>query len=193
MDLLGLLDGSDLAGTDSPNGLVCDDQQAYRAIPSRLTSDDDVPARRISLASLRRIRNPNSLPVLLFDRISDRLELPLDHLIRDSLLPLLEALPDTSNHLELLLEGRLCLVRNHGIAIAKHGSALRVSEDDPVDVGVLELGGRDLAGECSRVFSVAVLGRDLHGGVEVLLDAKEVERRRGNDNLCRIVNPRALS
>jgi hypothetical protein len=45
-----------------------------------------------------------------------------------------------------------------------------VTKDDPVDIGVLELVGRDLTGESTGCLGEAVLGRDLGRLLEGRLD-----------------------
>jgi hypothetical protein len=58
-----------------------------------------------------------------------------------------------------------------------------VTENDPVDIGVLELVGRDLSGESTRCFSEAVLGRYLGRCLELGLNVQEVKSGRGDNDL----------
>lgn len=59
-----------------------------------------------------------------------------------------------------------------------------MTEDDPFDLSVDELRGRDFTRVCARVSGVAVLSGDLGRGAEGVLDLEEVDRGRGNDDLC---------
>jgi hypothetical protein len=126
----------------------------------------------------------HSLPVVGLNRRSNGLELPLDDLVGHALLPLLEALSNTSNDAQTRRDGRLGLVRDELVRVSEEGSALRVAEDDPVDVGVLELVRGDLAGESARGLGEAVLRGDLDGLLERVLDAQEVDRGRSDDDVC---------
>lgn len=60
-----------------------------------------------------------------------------------------------------------------------------MTEDDPFDLCVDELGGGDFTGVGARVGGVAVLGGDLGGRTEGVLYLEEVDRGRGDDDLCR--------
>ena len=135
----------------------------------------------------------DSLPVLGLDDVGNSVELSLDDLLGGSVLSLLEGLTDASNDAESGADGSLDLVSDELVAVSEEGSSLRVSEDDPVDVGVLELVGGDLSGEGTRSLGEGVLGGDLGRGVEELLDRKEVERRRSDDDLCGVSEPQKSS
>ena len=60
-----------------------------------------------------------------------------------------------------------------------------MTKDDPVDVGVLELLGRDLTGESTSELCVGVLGSDGDGRLDGVLDLEQVNRRRGDDDLLK--------
>ena len=59
-----------------------------------------------------------------------------------------------------------------------------MAENDPRDTRVLELLGRNLASECAAVDEVRVLRRDLNGGLGGRKGKEEVQRGRGDDDLC---------
>jgi len=69
-------------------------------------------------------------------------------------------------------------------ALAKDVSPLRVSEDDPLDLHILQHHGAILSGEGTRGLHVAVLS----GHANILLGQAahetQVHRRRSNHNLC---------
>ena len=58
-----------------------------------------------------------------------------------------------------------------------------MTKDDPVDIGIFELVGRDFTSKCSRGGGEAVLGRDLGWGLELGLNVEEVDRGWGYDDL----------
>jgi hypothetical protein len=66
-------------------------------------------------------------------------------------------------------------------------AALRVANEGPGDVAVLELLGRDLAGESTVGLVEDVLCGDFKALAEVLACEEEVERGRCDDDLCCIV------
>lgn len=126
-----------------------------------------------------------SRPVSLSDGSSDSLELALNDLVGDTALALLEGLANTGNDLEALSERSLGLVGDDVVLVAKERAALRVTEDDPGDTGLLKLLGRDLAGERTRVDEVGVLSGDLDRGSGVFESLEEEKCGRGNDDLWR--------
>jgi len=58
-----------------------------------------------------------------------------------------------------------------------------MTKDDPVDIGIFELVGRDFTSEGSRCGGEAVLGRHLGWGLELGLDVEEVDGGWGYDDL----------
>ena len=152
VDVLGLLNGSNLAGANRPDGFV---------------GNDDV------------------LPVSVASKLGLQLaELLLDDgngLVRLTLLQGLAAAPDDTN---TTISGELGLGSNHIVGLAQDGSSLRVAEDGPGNTAVLELGYADLTGERAIGLVKDVLGGDVDVRGQVLADEKEVQGRRGNDNLC---------
>lgn len=97
----------------------------------------------------------------------------------------LEALTAAPDDLQAVLGGVLGLGGDDIIGLAEDGSALRVAEDDPVDVAVLELSNGDLASVGTVGLVEDVLGSDLDVGADGLADEREVEGGRGDDDLCR--------
>ena len=120
-------------------------------------------------------------PVL--DLVSDGVELADDDVDGLVGLALLERLADAEDDREILGECGGGLLGDVGVRLAKEGAALRVTEDDPGDGGVLDLRDRDLTGEGTRGLVVGVLGRngDL-GALELLLNGQEVERGGSDDD-----------
>ena len=153
VDLLGLLDGGDLAGADGPDGLVGIN---------------------------------NLLPVGARDPLGQRAQLVLndgDGLAGLALLERLAAAPDDAH---AAVDGKLGLAGDQVVRLAQQGAALRVAQDGPVDVDILELRDADLAREGAVGLVVDVLGRDGDAGLlELLLGKLEVQGGRGDDNLWR--------
>lgn len=140
-------------------------------------------ATTMFLSSATAVGKLDSLPVSLLDLLGDSGKLALDDLLSVARLALLELLANAGNHLETSDERSLDLVGDNLVGLAKEGTALRVTENDPVDVGVFELVGRDFTSEGARGLGVAVLRRDLDGLFEGGLDLEKVERGRGDDDL----------
>lgn len=94
----------------------------------------------------------------------------------------LEGLAAAPDDLEAVLSGVLGLGGDRLVRLAENLTTLRVAENDPVDVAVLELGDGDLAGESTVGLVEDVLGGDLDVLAEGLTDEREVDgRRRYND------------
>lgn len=149
MDLLGLLSGGDLAGTNGPDGLVSNDNLA--------------PVADLLLESGKLVGND------------------LEGLARLALLKRLTAAPDDA---DTVLNGVLGLGGNNLVRLLEDGAALRVTQDGPVDAGVLELLNGDLASEGTVGLVVDVLGSNLDGLLlQVLTDGQEVKGGRSNDGL----------
>ena len=152
MDLLGLLRGGDLAGTNGPDGLVGDDN---------LTPVGDVGL--------------------------ERLELLADDVDGLTSLALLEALAAAPDDADVVLGGVLGLEGDGLVGLLEDGAALRVAEDGPVDVAVLELLNRDLASVSAVALVEDVLSGDLDVLVQVLADEVEVDGGRRDDDLCQSI------
>jgi hypothetical protein len=156
VDLLGLLSGSNLAGTNGPDGLVGDDNVG--------------PVGNLGLEGL---------------------DLSRDELNGLASLTGLEGLAAAPDDLETVLGSVLGLGGDDLVRLANDGSALRVTEDGPVDLAVLELGDGDLASESAVGLVVDVLSGNLDVLAESLADNGEVEGRRGDNDLykwCTLVN-----
>lgn len=151
VDLLRLRGGGDLAGANSPDGLV---------------------------------GNNNVSPLLGADGLSDGTELCGDDGNGLALLALLEGLAAAKDDADALVEGVLGLGCDELVRLLEDDTALGVADQGPADVGVLELGGRDLASEGALVLVVDVLGGDLDLLAELRACEKEVDGRRGDDDLC---------
>lgn len=59
-----------------------------------------------------------------------------------------------------------------------------MTKDDPVNIGIFKLVGRDFTSEGSRGSGEAVLGRDLGWGLELGLNVEEVDCWGCYDDLC---------
>ena len=127
------------------------------------------------------VGNNNLAPVL--NDLRNGSELAGDHLDGDTSLTLLERLTAAQDHGQALVERSLRLGGDEIIRLGEDSAALRVSEKNPLDVGVLELLGRDLAGVGAIALVEDVLGGDLDLGAEGGLGEEEVERGRGDDDL----------
>jgi len=75
--------------------------------------------------------------------------LPLDNFLSLVSLPLLQGFSNTSNNTQTSFNSGLNLLSDKLVGIAKHGSSLGVTKDDPMDLGVFELVGRDFTSESS--------------------------------------------
>lgn len=153
VDLLGLLDGGNLASANGPDGLV---------------------------------GNNNLAPVGLLSL--EGLDLGGDDLNGLASLTNLEGLAAAPDDVQAVLGGVLGLGGDDFIGLAEDGAALRVAEDNPVDVAVLELGDGDLASVGATGLVIDVLGGDLDVGADGLADEGEVEGRGGYDDLWRRVS-----
>jgi hypothetical protein len=133
----------------------------------------------------RLVRNDDVLPPLLaIELLLEGLELLGDDFQGLVALALLEGLAAAPDDGDAAVGGDLGLVGDDLVRLAQDGPALRVAEDGPGDVAVLELGDRDLAREGAVGLVEDVLGRDFETGAEVLADEEEVDGRGGDDDLC---------
>lgn len=148
VNLLSLLGGGNLAGTNGPDGLVGDDNLG--------------PVRDLGLEGGE-----------LFGDDGDGV----------AGLTLLEALTAAPDDAEAVGGGILGLGGNNLVRLAEDGTALRVSEDGPVDLGVGELGNGKLTSEGTIGLVVDVLGGDFDLGANLLTDRDEVESAGSNDDL----------
>ena len=151
MNLLCLLGGSDLSGTNSPDWLVGNDHLA---------------------------------PLLSGDLLGDSGKLVSDDLNGLTLLALLEGLSAAEDDVDVLVKSSLGLGSDELVGLANDGAALGVTNQGPVDVGVLELVGGDLAGKSSLVLVVDVLGGDSDLWLGLRAGKSQVKCWWGNDNLC---------
>jgi hypothetical protein len=152
VDLLGLLDGGDLAGADGPDGLV---------------------------------GNNNALPVGRGELRGEGGELALNDGNGLAGLALGERLATAPDDAHAAVNGELGLGSHHLIRLAQQRTPLRVAQDGPVHAQVLELRHADLAGEGAVGLVIDVLRSHLDAGLgELFARELEIERRRGDDNLC---------
>ena len=103
----------------------------------------------------------DSLPDTLRDFTGNSVQLPLDDLLGLVCLPLLQTLANTSNDSKSSSDGSLDLVSNEFVGIAKHASSLRVTENDPVHIGIFKLVGGDFTREGTGGLGEAVLSGNL--------------------------------
>lgn len=132
----------------------------------------------------RLVGNDHAGPLLSSDSLSDGTELCGDDGDGLALLALLEGLAAAEDDADALVEGVLGLGGDEFVGLLEDDTALGVADQGPADVGVLELGGGDLAGEGALVLVVDVLGSDLDLLAELGACEKEVDGRRGDDDLC---------
>lgn len=130
------------------------------------------------------VSNNNVGPLLGGDSLGDGTELRGYDGDRLTLLTLLEGLAAAKDDTNALVKRVLSLGSNELVRLLEDDTALRVADQGPADVGVLELGGGDLAGEGALVLVEDVLGSDLDLLAELRACEKEVEGRRGDDDLC---------
>jgi hypothetical protein len=96
---------------------------------------------------------------------------------------LLEGLTAAEDDIDAAVDGSLGLVGDERVAFLQDDATLAVAEERPGDVGVLELGNGDLAGEGAVGLVEDVLGGDLNALASVLASEEEVEGGRGDDDL----------
>jgi hypothetical protein len=80
------------------------------------------------------------LPVLLLDDLGESLDLTANDLVRLVSLSLLEGLTDAEDDLYVLLQSGRSLLGNEFVGLVEDGATLRVTEDDPFESDILELG-----------------------------------------------------
>jgi len=98
---------------------------------------------------------------------------------------LFQGLAAAENYADSTIESSLGLGRDELVVFLQDYTTLRVSEECPGNVAVLELIDGDLTGEGTVGLVEDVLCCDLKTGLEVLAGEEEVERWRRDDDLCR--------
>lgn len=99
-------------------------------------------------------------------------------------LALLEALAAAPDNADAAVRGELGLGGDVLVSLLEDGAALRVAEDGPVDVAVLELLNADLAREGAVGLVIDILRADLDVLPDGVADELEVDGGRGDDDLC---------
>ncbi|KAH3671574.1 hypothetical protein OGAPHI_000277 [Ogataea philodendri] len=167
-DALGL--GTDNSTQVLSNVLVdflcvfCGGSKTGTNSPNRLVSDDDVG------------------PV--GDNIGHSLQLSLADLESLSSFLLLQGLTNTQDHLQTGVQSKLGLRSDQFVGLLENGSSLRVSQDNPWNTQVLQRDCGDFTGVSTGGLVKAVLGRNLNGGLLVVLRSPEkVWGWRSNHNL----------
>src|SRR5690606_10372154 len=130
----------------------------------------------------RLVCNDNLAPIL--DNIGNRLQLSSDNLQGDALFTLLQGLAAAEDDGETGIKGRLCLGCNEFGGLLEDGAALRVAENNPWDLGVGELLGRDFTSVGTVALVEDVLGSDFDLGADELGGEEEIKGRRRDDDLC---------
>jgi hypothetical protein len=130
------------------------------------------------------VGNNHVSPLLSADRLGDGSELVGDDGDGLALLALLEGLTAAQDNADVLVEGVLGLGGDEGVGLLEDDAALGVPDQGPADVGVLELGGGDLASVGALVLVEDVLGGDLDFLAQLGACEEEVDGGRGDDDLC---------
>lgn len=94
--------------------------------------------------------------------LADGSELSLIDSLGFATFAFVELLTNACHYLKVVLEGILHLFTDDGVALSKDVSALRVAEDDPWNLGVLEHLSTDLTSVCAVLELRDVLSRYLH-------------------------------
>lgn len=126
------------------------------------------------------VSNDNLGPVL--DRALESIELCSQHIIGGSILSLLEVFSDANNGIQ---SSFLCLCdlgSNDRVSLTEKISPLRVTNDNPVDIKVLQLFGADLSGECSLAGLAHILRSDDNIWIGQCFDRGDVHCYWSNDN-----------
>lgn len=130
------------------------------------------------------VGNDYLLPLLGRDDLGDSSKLRSDDLDGLTLLALLEGLSAAEDDVNVLVESGLGLGGDELVGLADDDTALRVADQGPVDVRVLELGSGDLSSVSSLVLVVDVLGSDSNLWLSLGTGKSQVKRWWSNDNLC---------
>ncbi len=146
--------------------------------------------RLLSGSDLASTNGPNGLvgdddlaPVAA-DMGAEDAELPGNHVDSLACLALFERLAAAPDDANARVDGKFGLGGDQLVRLAEDGAALRVAQDGPVDVAVLELGNRDLAREGAIRLIEDVLRSDVDTSLQVFAYQEEVERRRCDNDLC---------
>lgn len=133
------------------------------------------------------VGNDDVGPLLRRDGLCDSTKLLSNDGDGVALLALLERLAAAEDDADILVKGVLSLGGDKGVVLLEDDAALGVADQGPSDVGVLELGGGDLAGVGALVLVEDVLGGNRDFLAELGAGEEEVEGRRGDDDLCGVV------
>ena len=129
------------------------------------------------------VGNDDLLPLLWGDDLGDSGKLGGDDLDGLTPLALLEGLSAAENDVDVLSKSSLGLGGDKLVGLANDDTALRVADQGPVDVGVLELGSGDLSSESSLILVVNVRGGDSDLWLGHRAGKSQVQCWWSNDNL----------
>ena len=127
------------------------------------------------------VGDDDAAPVL--DRGLEALELGLEDVVGGVSLALLQRLADAHDGVQADILGLGDLAGDHGVGLAVERAALGVADEDPVDVEVLQLLTRDLAGVSTLASLAHVLTSHLDVGVQQGLDGGDVHRDGRDEHL----------
>ena len=127
------------------------------------------------------VSDDDAAPVL--HRGLEAFELGLEDVVRRVSLALFQRLANAHDGVQTPILGLGNLVGDHDVCLAVKHAALRVADEDPVDVEVFQLLSRDLAGFSTLASLANVLTSHLDIRVQHRLDGGDVNRHRCDEYL----------
>lgn len=106
-----------------------------------------------------------------------------DHLVGIASLALLQGLANAGNDLETSCQSMLGLLGDQFVGLLEDGTTLRVAQNDPVDIDVLQHGWRDFASEGTLGLLVGVLAGHADAAGQQVAGVHQIDGRAADDHL----------
>lgn len=129
------------------------------------------------------IGNDDLLPLLLGKVLGDSSKLPSNDVDGFASLTLLQGLTNAKDDVQATINGSLGLASNELVSLLKDDTTLAVSDNDPVNLSILELLNANFTGESTVGLVEDILGSNANLGVGSLAGEEEVESGGGDDDL----------
>lgn len=117
------------------------------------------------------------------DLFGIRAHLASNNFVGIASLALLQGFANAGNDLEASGQGMLSLLSDEFIRLLEDGTTLRMAQDDPIDVDVLQHGGRDLASEGTLGLLVGVLSGHADAAGQQVAGVHQIDGRAADDHL----------
>lgn len=117
------------------------------------------------------------------DLVGVRAHLASNHFVGVASLALLQGLANAGNDLEASGQGMRGLLGDQFIGLLEDGTTLRMAQDDPIDVDVLQHGGRNLASEGTLGLLVGVLSGHTDAAGQQVAGVHQVDGWAADDHL----------